>query len=305
MALAIDIFKAIDVVMNRKQNNCPLATKKDLTVVCNDIVYDSGNEKVCKLDTYVVPKDQGLYPVLFYIHGGGFVAGGKQYRRGVSYWYATNGFFVVNVDYGLSPDYKFPEPIRHLASAVNWVADNAADLRLDLSKFIVAGDSAGAYYAALLAETAYDKRLQKKLDAYPALQFKAAVLNCGLYDIEAVREKRIILSLDEKLFGDFTGVKMDDFDKYKYRDACEPIKHITKKFPPTFLIYAKKDVFCGGQAERLVEKFKEKGVYFERVFSNALTSNHCYCLDWTDSDAVVANTLTMDFVEKFLKGKIK
>ena len=305
MDLSIDVFKTIDRIMNRKQNNCPFVKNANEILVSKDIVYRESDAKVCKLDAYVIPKDEGLYPVVFYIHGGGFVAGGKKYRRGVANWYASNGFFVVNVDHGLCPDYKFPQPVIHLADALNWVVDHAQELRLDLDKLIVAGDSAGAYYAALLAVTAYNKKLQSLFEVKPKTTFKAAVLNCGLYDIQAVLKKKYITLIDKKVFSNFTGVEINKFDKYKYKEACIPANFVTKKFPPTFLIYAQKDMFCGGQAERLIEIFKENDVYFERVFSSSVTSNHCYCLNWKDGDAVLANTLTMDFLQRFLNGKIK
>ncbi|MEG2453821.1 MAG: alpha/beta hydrolase, partial [Clostridia bacterium] len=121
---AVVIFKAIDKLFNPSQNRRRLTKEysKDIKVDYS-ISYDK--DKACTLDTYVKPCNKNKYPVLFYVHGGGFTAGDKKYRRTLAYWYAQNGFFVINVNHGLAPEYKFPSPLQQLVSALNWVVDNA------------------------------------------------------------------------------------------------------------------------------------------------------------------------------------
>lgn len=302
MDIAVDVFKIIDKVLKRKQGDCPYLAD-DVKIATNtDIAF--ADEAPCRLDTFFVRGKQ-KYPVLFYIHGGGFVAGDKKYRKALAQWYASNGFFVLNVNYGLCPEYKFPEPLIHLAQALNWACDNAEALGLDLDKMIVSGDSAGGYYAAMLAAMTYDKELQKLFGIVPKARFGAAVLNCGLYDLKIVLDKKMLFNMDERVFEHFTGVSADDFENYAYKDACVPVDHVTKEFPPTFLIYAQKDIFCGGQAEKLMEKFDREGVYYQRVFSPTLLDNHCYCLEWRGALAEVTNMQQMDFAKRFANGTLQ
>ena len=151
MGLARALFVAIDKLYDPLQNKRRMTKFKDVDFVINtDIVYDESAPDVCKLDTYKVERE-GKYPVLFYIHGGGFVAGDKKYRRALSRWSANQGYFVVNVNYGLGPQYLFPEPLRQIVRAFNWVEKHAEELNLDTDRMIVSGDSAGGYYAAMLA----------------------------------------------------------------------------------------------------------------------------------------------------------
>ena len=82
MSAATVIFKAIDYMFDLQQN--PIGrTKRNMknVVKTTDIVYDESDKKACTLDTFVIPKEEGKYPVIFEIHGGGFVAGDKKYRR--------------------------------------------------------------------------------------------------------------------------------------------------------------------------------------------------------------------------------
>ena len=112
MSIATTLFKAVDVLFDHPQNKRRKRFYKDVDfVVEKDVQYF--DDEVCKLDTYFVKKDNGKYPVMFYIHGGGFVAGDKHHRRAISQWFAVQGYFVVNVNYGLCPAYKFPQPLVH------------------------------------------------------------------------------------------------------------------------------------------------------------------------------------------------
>ena len=99
MSFARTAFVAIDYLFDAPQNNRRCTRFKNVEfVVDKDIVYDKSAPEDCTLDTYYVKRKEGKYPVLFYIHGGGFVAGDKKYRRALSRWSAQMGYFVINVD---------------------------------------------------------------------------------------------------------------------------------------------------------------------------------------------------------------
>lgn len=304
MSVELDVFKMIDVVADKIQNSPPLNKETEGRIeVCKNIVYDESDPEFCSFDTYHIPGKE-KYPVLFYIHGGGFVAGDKSYRRGVSKWYAAKGIYVFNVNYGLCPKYKYPEPLVHLVKAVNKIAETADELHLDTDKFFVSGDSAGAYYASMLIAACNYKRVQNKLGVTPALKIMAAVLDCGLYDIAKTVSDRMMLDLNGRVFRSFTGMENSDFEAYEHKELCKPIKYVNRNYPPVFIVYSKKDVLCGGQAERLIEAFKKYGVYYESFSSDIFTSNHCFPLMWKGKDAETANALTSDFVERFIAGKL-
>lgn len=305
MDIAKSVFEAIDIAFNKKQNDTFVFEGAEKVVATKDVLYDKEDTKTCLLDYYYVPKtDKTKYPVIFYIHGGGFMAGGKEYRRQLCTWLALEGFFVVNANYGLSPECFFPEPIRHLISSLNWVNMSKNYLNLDTNNVIVAGDSAGAYYASMLAVITKKQELQKIFKAKTKIDIKACILNCGIYDIKTTLESRMFLDLNKKVFESYTGIKEEDFDNYKFKDYISPLPFIDESFPPSFIIFAEKDIFCHGQSETLCKKLDETGTYYESYHSKSVFQNHCFSLTWTSEEAKTANLLLMEFLDNYKLGKI-
>lgn len=304
MDIAKFVFEAIDVAFNRKQNKSMEIEGAEDVVVTKDVLYSDVDIKMCLLDYHYMPKKKGPYPVIFNIHGGGFMAGGKEYRRALCDWFATDGFMVINVNYGLCPNCKFPTPLLHLTSALNWVTKNARRLNLDLGNVAVYGDSAGGYYAAMLAAICTNEKLQKVFKVKPKIKFKAAILNCGLYDIDHTLKRRIVLDLNKKVFSSYTGIDEENFNDYKYKDYLSPLEYINADFPPTFIIYAQKDIFCGGQADFLIKKLEEFDIYYESYHTNSIKRNHCFSLEWTSPEARDANRLIRKFTEKMTDGTL-
>ncbi len=305
MSLQSFLFVAIDKLFNAPQN-CRRMTKfKDVDFdIKRDIVYDESAPAACTLDTYCVKGTQGKKPVFFYIHGGGFVAGDKHYRRALARWAANMGYFVVNVNYGLCPEYRCPTPHRQLVSALNWVGANAEKYGLDLDRMVVSGDSAGGYYSAMLACICLNKPLQEKLGVSTSLRFKGAVLNCGIYDVNLALQKKFPFDLGGKLLKDFANIGVKDFPTYEWKEMGSVFPLVTEEFPASFVTYAQKDIFCGGQGDALIKILKEKGVYCEEYHSVKFMDNHCFSLNWKGKAARENNERIAAFLKKFKEGVI-
>ena len=305
MSLQSFLFVAIDKLYNPFQNERKMTKFKDVDFeIKTDIVYDTSAPEACKLDTYRVKGLEGKLPVLFYIHGGGFVAGDKHYRRALARWSADLGYFVVNVNYGLCPEYQCPVPHRQLVAALNWVGANAEKLGLDLDRMIVSGDSAGGYYGAMLAAITLNPDLQAKMGVSTSLKFGGAVLNCGIYDVATALKNKYPFDLGGKLLKDFAGIGKDEIEGYEWKDLCSVLPFVNEQFPASFITHAQKDIFCGGQADGLMKLLKEKGVHYEEFHSTSLIDNHCFSLNWKSKAARKNNDLTADFMKRFAAGKI-
>ena len=77
---------------------------------------------------------------------------------------------VVAVDYCRAPEAPFPAPVEDAAAATRWVAAHVAELGGDPDALVVAGDSAGAAMATVVARRARDTgtpRLAAQLLLYP------------------------------------------------------------------------------------------------------------------------------------------
>ena len=97
-------------------------------------------------------------PVLFYVHGGGFVLGGPETHRSmVARIAAAAGMRAVMPRYRLAPEYPYPAAPDDIETA--WLG---LTRRVDPSRIAVAGDSAGACLVLSLIH-----RLNRRGDPLP------------------------------------------------------------------------------------------------------------------------------------------
>jgi acetyl esterase len=130
------------------------------------------------------PEGNGLFPILVYFHGGGWVIGDLEVVHGLCTVLANRAHaVVVSVDYRLAPEHPFPAAVEDCYAATRWVADNTALLNGDVERIAVAGDSAGANLAAVVSLMARDQGyppLLYQLLIYPATDVR--------YDTPSYRE---------------------------------------------------------------------------------------------------------------------
>lgn len=297
MSITKSFFLAIDKMYNKRQNPKRLEqTLHEVTTVC-DIVYSNEFPDML-LDVNFVPRtDNSAFPVIFEIHGGGFAAGDKKYRRVLSKFYAKQtGAFVVNVNYGLGKENAWPLPMQHLVAAANWVVQNAQNYNLDLSHFVAAGDSAGGYYAAFLCALQNNAELQNRLGCSLSAKFTAGVFNCGLFSFDLAMKRSP--NLLRGVCKEFTGFTISEARKNGMFETLSVPNYVTHAFPKSMLIYSEHDIFCKGQAELLMEQFSLHGVYFESARSTKFMDNHDYNLMWKSKCAVLTNNQVIGFINR-------
>jgi len=100
-------------------------------------------------DLYL-PEGAGPFPVVVYLHGGGWTSGDRKQLRRQAAHFAELGIAGFAIDYRLAPAHKYPAAFEDAEAAVKWVRDNAAKYRFDPTRIAAAGSSAGGHLAALL-----------------------------------------------------------------------------------------------------------------------------------------------------------
>lgn len=119
-------------------------------VVVKDAAF--GNNPRQRLDVYR-PRTIGpaALPIIIFFYGGSWSSGSKSGYSFVGRALASRGFLVVIPDYRLVPEARFPVFLEDNAMAVRWVRAHGAALGGEPGRLILAGHSAGAYNAAMLA----------------------------------------------------------------------------------------------------------------------------------------------------------
>lgn len=196
-----------------------------------DLAYYTGpdaHKTKHKLDLFL-PKDCKDFPVLFFVHGGGWRHGDKNflgiYARLGKYW-AEQGVGVVVPNYRLSPSVQHPEHIKDVARAFAWTAQNIRKYKGNPECMFVCGHSAGGHLAALLATN--DKFLKE--EGIDRKTIKGVIPMSGVYQIPE----------DSWLFNQAFGKDADQ------RKDASPMLHLGDGLPPFLIIYAESDLpYCG------------------------------------------------------------
>jgi acetyl esterase/lipase len=100
------------------------------------------------LDIYIPKTAKAPYPVVIWVHGGGFISGNKSnpqsLDRLLSEWFA-----IVSVNYRLSNEAKWPAQLTDMENIIKFIKSNADTYKLKKDKIAVWGASAGGYLASM------------------------------------------------------------------------------------------------------------------------------------------------------------
>jgi alpha-L-fucosidase 2 len=110
-----------------------------------DVEYTRPDGKPVLLDLHI-PDGPGPFPAAILIHGGGFDEGSKSTNvRPLFDVLANAGYAWFSIDYRMAPEFRFPQAIEDVNSAIKWVKSNAAKYHVDSTKIALIGESAGGF----------------------------------------------------------------------------------------------------------------------------------------------------------------
>lgn len=101
-------------------------------------------------------------PIIYYIHGGGWVMGNEKTHARLTRELAlkTNAAVVFPI-YENSPEAQYPQTTTDLFAVLQYVAEHAAAYGLDAERLAVAGDSVGGNMALVMAMMARENKSPK------------------------------------------------------------------------------------------------------------------------------------------------
>jgi len=199
------------------------------------------------------PRDP-LRAALVYFHGGGWVVGSLEGADASCRALANRSrCVVISIDYRLAPETKFPGAVEDAYAAVRWVAENAAELRIDPARIAVGGASAGGNLAAAAALASRDR-------GGPKIAFQ--LLTVPVTELSA-------RAASYQEFAEGYGLSRADMEWYGSHyvrtaaDADEPYASVLRAdlhgMPPAFVITAECDPLRD-DGEAYAEKLRKLGV---------------------------------------------
>jgi len=217
----------------------------------------------------VVPKGSGPFPVLVYLHGGGWICGSPTTHRKLAHRFAEAGYLVVNVDYRLAPEHPFPTPLDDCLAAIRWAAREASRFGGDASRLAVGGDSAGGNLTAAAASALRGD----------AAAPKACLLIYGVFDFARLDEDTKGFAATAAGMPADIGGKLLRLMVESYLGASpsaavladprvSPV-HAAHRLPPTHVVVGSADPLVL-QARALAEQLADAGVEHELFVDPAM-----------------------------------
>lgn len=162
------------------------------------------DNNILPLRIYRPSHNDGVLPVLFYIHGGGFFAGTLEVCDEFLRYIASEfNILVFSIDYRLAPQNPYPKCYEDCYEGIKWVCEHADYYQGDTNYVFVSGDSAGgnlAHYCVVkdIEEKRYKIKGQCLL--YPTLNLSLVEdenvsWNINKYEISDKQKDAIQLSI--------------------------------------------------------------------------------------------------------------
>jgi acetyl esterase len=198
----------------------------------------------------------GAIPAVLYFHGGGHVIGSLDSHDGTARNLCQGaGALIVSLDYRMGPEHRFPAAVEDSWTALQWLHANAAALGADPARLAVAGDSAGANLAAVVALMARDK-------GGPALRLQLLVYPVGDYNLTGESYQRYATG-----YGPLTRDAMVWFQRYYLNSVADaddwrasPLRAKSHAgVAPAFIVLAECDVLLD-DGRRYAEALRRAGV---------------------------------------------
>jgi acetyl esterase/lipase len=268
----------------------------------SNVAYGTHERQV--LDFYQAKSDKPT-PLVFHIHGGGWVWGDKKDVPGLEKYLAA-GISVVSINYrystqaqlaGVKPPLRWP--MEDIARALQFVRSQAAEWNIDKARIGATGGSAGACSSLWLAFH-QDRADPKSTDpiARESTRLWCAAVNIAQtsLDPQQLKEWTPNSKYGGHAFGfmpDPTDIKTRDTQFAQFLAAREsllpwikeysPYEHVTADDPPIYLSYDTPPALGQDQKDpthtsnfgvKLEEKLRSVGVACELVYPGAPGVKH-------------------------------
>lgn len=219
------------------------------------------------------------YPVIVSVHGGGWFYGDKELYSHYCCLLAEHGYVVVNFNYRLSPQNKYPAAIEDVAYMVRYIHENSQILGIDMDNFYMVGDSAGAQLTANYCIIASNSDYRKKLDFFTYdLLPKKVCLNCGAYNMAERNDNVSAWYLKNAV------------TEEQYKLFKDQLDYVNADFPEAYLMYSVNDDLSS-HTKVLDEVLNKVGIaHITKAYGqNNPDSGHVFHMNMYNPEGILCN----------------
>lgn len=211
-------------------------------------IYSTANDTTLDLNFYP-SATAGIRPCLVVVHGGSWKRGNNTEIANANEYFASQGYQVASINYGLSPKHQSPSMQNDLKAAMAWLRANASTLKIDTTSFVLMGRSAGGQIVLTYAYTANDKAIKGVAGFYAPIDLLWSYDN---------PDNPLIMDSKEVQRDFLGGTPTQVRNRYLAESA---IYNVTPQSPPTLLVHGKQDAHVWQiQSKMLSEKLTKNGV---------------------------------------------
>lgn len=197
-----------------------------------DVIYKEIDGIALALDVYYNKADRSPNPLILIIHGGYWKAGDKgPFYTQRAAEFVDLGYTVASINYRLSTTHKYPANIEDLRDGVLFLSENSERFKIDPTKIVTYGISAGGHLAAFMALAANSDRDYTK--GLNPSSFRGAISLYGIHDLSMTIQR-------EHPFTELYIGTPFDRDSSSYIDAST-VSHVDRNDPPVLLIHGSID----------------------------------------------------------------
>jgi acetyl esterase/lipase len=280
-----------------------------------------------KLDLFV-PAGNGERPLVIYVHGGGWMAGGPRRSAAYADWpkvlaaLAAKGYVVASVGYRFSGEAPFPAAIQDVKAAIRWLHANGAKYGIDARRTAIWGQSAGGHLAALVGTSCHAAALSPGARSVPAQGnvetvastaagadeasdcVQAVVSWFGIYDFSTLKSLPTAAQSETDPAIKFLGCGDKPCDRAR-QDFASPMTYVDRTDPPFLLIHGTDDQTVPvAQTEQFDAALRKAGVPVTKLIIPGV--GHSWIGQTADSTrkaSLDALQISIDFIDKMIGSK--
>jgi acetyl esterase/lipase len=209
-----------------------------------DVAY--GPHERNKLDFWQAESSEPT-PLVFYIHGGGWLGGSKEANKGPYLNLLDQGVSYVSINYRLARgDDVLPSSLHDAARALQFVRSKAEEWNIDPERIIATGGSAGGCSSLWLA---FHDDLADPDSADPIARESTRILGAAVIKAQSTIDPWLVdrrvgpSASNHAMIWETVGAPslkalFEDWDQYKAISiAASPLTHLSSDDPPVYMEY--------------------------------------------------------------------